>query len=820
MYKKTYITKKVTAKCFVKSSKYLIILESPSKILYIEKILGQDYQVIATCGHICNIDGLKAIDITNNFQPKYDIISTKKSHVAHLGSIIKQYENNNILVASDDDPEGHKIAYDICQIFNLPLATTKRIIFHEITASALNHAIANPTTVSMDLVKSQQARQIIDILIGFKVTPTLWKYMKSDKTKSLSCGRCQSIALKIIYENYQESKRNETELKYKTVGYFLSHPHTIGFELNYDFIEKADVDNFLVLSKTFNNEFKINEKCLSIKGQPKPFNTASLLQKSELPPKITISLLQQLYQEGFITYPRTESTKYSSEFLSQMIKHIHGKFGKDYVGDLTKITNLNVSLPHEGIRVTDLKVENINGDKKLVNLYKLVYNNTIESCMSESIYDSYRITITAPMSYTYTNILEVPSFLGWKANHDKIKNDSSIINYLKHLKSNSIKYQFIDSNQILGNLHSHLSELGLIKKLEILGIGRPSTFASFGDIIIDRGYVKLQNIEGVSISCSNLKLREHVIEENQLQKVVGSQKNKLVIQEIGIDCIEFILNHFNALFDYDYSSNLELELDKIKEDSSSWFSICNETNNNIDNSITNIKIKNEDSFIIDSSNVLQFTKYGPVVKHINITNDIEYLPVKKEIDMKGLRSIPIQNTIIDEVNPVALSIPSGEKSLTNKTLNIDDLVEYKTSYLGNYQEKPLKLKIGKFGPYLEWNTKNFSIKDIGKELCNIKIDDAIKFIEKDIDQENIRNTKMPEKSKTILRVIDINTSIRKGKFGHYIYHKTVSMKKPRFISVSNFNIDILTCEKKIIYNLMNNNNNNNMMRCFSSGRVK
>jgi DNA topoisomerase-1 len=195
-------------KSFLKTSKHLLIVESPSKISYIEKILGKDYQVIATSGHICNIDGIKGIDIKNNFEPKYDIISTKKRQVEYLGSIIKQYTKENIFIASDDDPEGHKIAYDICITFDLPLLTTKRIIFHEITASALTTAILNPSVVNMDIVHSQQARQIIDILIGFRLSPILWKHV-SIKAKSLSAGRCQTVALKIIYENYQENLKKK-----------------------------------------------------------------------------------------------------------------------------------------------------------------------------------------------------------------------------------------------------------------------------------------------------------------------------------------------------------------------------------------------------------------------------------------------------------------------------------------------------------------------------------------------------------------------------------------------------------------------------------
>jgi DNA topoisomerase I len=362
--KKTHFTKKLNID-FVKTSKYLLILESQSKILHVEKILGKEYQAKATCGHICNIDGLNGIDINNNFEPEYKIIDSKKNHIKYIASIIKQYEKDNIFLGTDDDSEGHKVAYDVCKTFDLPLNTTKRIIFHEITASALNRSIMSPTTVNINIVKSQQVRQIIDILIGFKISPMLWKYTDHDKTKSLSVGRCQSVALKIIYANYQENiQKLETEITYKTVGSFLTHPYTLECVLSHNFTTITDVKNFLVLSKLFIHEVKIGEKNLSIKHSPLPFNTASILQKSDLPPKVTMILLEQLYQEGLITYIRTESTKYSSEILSQMEIFLLGKFNnKDFVGDFTKIVNENGQLPHEAIRVTDLKVEVITGDK-------------------------------------------------------------------------------------------------------------------------------------------------------------------------------------------------------------------------------------------------------------------------------------------------------------------------------------------------------------------------------------------------------------------------------------------------------------------------
>jgi DNA topoisomerase-1 len=735
----------------VTRNKYLLILESPSKISYVEKIVGDEYQVIATCGHICNIEGLIGIDIKNNFEPKYTIIPQKRSYVKYLRSIIIQYDKDKIYIGTDDDSEGNKIAYDICVMFDLPLPTTKRIIFHEVTSSVIKEALNNPSIVNLDSVKSQQVRQILDILIGYKISPTIWKYMKGGMEKSLSVGRCQSVALKLIYENYQEGNsevcpslrsgklekllrlsppvfsRVISEMKYKTVASFLNFPYTTEFELSKKFVNKIDVYEFLELSRSFNHEIIIYEKKLLKKRPPQPFNTASLLQKFGSSPKTTMKLLQELYQEGLVTYIRTESHKYSSEFLVEIKSFLIDKFkNEDYVGDFKEIVNSNGKLPHEAIRVTNVKLGSINGERQLIKLYKLIYDNTIESCMSESTYNSYEVSISAPLGCNYLKTFEEPLFCGF--NYKRSVENLPALRRLKCIKK--ISFNHIECVEILENLHQNYSECGLIKKLEELGIGRPSTYATFGDIIINRGYVKLENIDGTKVSYVCLKLQDDAIKEEILTKIVGCQKNKMVIQEIGIKCVKFLIDNFNDLFDYDYSKNIELKLEDIKRDSTLWWLLCDETNKTIDRLIKKIP--------------------------------------KEEINTR-------------------------EKTGSDNRISL----------LGYHEDKAVNMKSGRFGLYLEWNEKNYCLKDIGIEKCNITINDAIKFIDREKsdskDEKSIRITKMKEESKTILRVIDSDISIRKGKFGPYIYVKKEGMKKPKFISTSNLNFDVLLCEKSLIY---------------------
>jgi DNA topoisomerase-1 len=700
-------------------NKYLIIVESPSKIHSIESYLGEEYKVIASNGHLRDMKSFK--DLEN---PIYKNIDSKKDTICFMQSIIKKYDENDIIIGTDRDNEGEKIAYDICIIFGLNPETTKRIIFNEITKNALCNAIKIPSLINMNIVKCQQARQIVDILIGHKLSPLLWKYIYHEKAKNFSAGRCQTSALALIYDNEKKAETTITEKKYKTVGHFFEYPSTLEFNLSFDFTEIDDIRHFLELSKTHNHEIKIGVKKLRIIPSPLPFNTVSLIEKSTYSPKQTMDLAQKLYQEGYITYMRTESK--SKE---------------------------NDDFPHEAIRVTNIKLPLINVlDPLLLNLYKIIYRNTIESSMPDVEYDTYELTISAPLNNYYTHIMTKGHFL----------------TKIQYLKSNIVKYQYITSQLFESSQHLHYTECSLIKKLEELSIGRPSTYVNYSDIIIKKGYVKLKDLNGHKEDCTDFYLRNDLLEEKMNVKTFGYEKNKLIIQDTGILCIEFLLKHFGNIFDYSYTKNLEIKLDSIKENSSSWTDICKLTNKDLIKRIKELKKNHNNSFNIDEKHTLQFTSFGAIVKCFDIDNNIDYIPVKKSL-------------IIDM------------EKLSNNDYKLEELLEFPQSLLGSYENKPLYLRVGKFGSYLEWNDQNINIKDMDIELDKITITDAITFIEKD---------KIPRKGlNTILRVLDINTSIRKGKFGPYIYYKTNLMKKPKFINIEGM-LNVLECDKKELLSLV------------------
>ena len=746
----------------------LIIVESPSKIGLIEKYLGEKYQVLATRGHICDIGGMKDINVRNNFETTYSIIESKRKNIENMRKTIKQYKHENIYIGTDNDVEGEKIAYDVCNVFSLSLENTHRIRFNEITEIALKISIKNPTHVNMNIVRSQQTRQILDILIGYKISPLLWKYINHVKSESFSAGRCQSSALALIYDNRESLKSKIITKSYKTTGNFLSYPFTIGCLLSKDFDNANAVREFLALSKLFEHTISVGDKYESFKSPPQPLNTSGMIQMGsnllKITPKMTMTLAQQLYQDGRITYIRTESKKYSSDFLKKVLSFfVSGKFDASLMGEPEKISNLDSSLPHEAIRVTDLTVESIEGDTKLKKLYKEIYKNTIVSCMAVAKYNSYDVKISAPQNLEYVKRIDVPVFKGWTEYYDDPVCDKDVIQYVEYLKSKIVYYQSISSDFNISSNHFHYNETSLIKKLEELGIGRPSTYTSFIEKNLERGFIKKSNIDGLTENCVNFNLESNVLTESNTKKTFCMEKEKLVINETGTLCTEFLRKNFSSIFDYSYTRIMEEKLDELKDNSCDWSIICNETNIIIDRLS---KLIRKTNLVIDDSHTLKFTKFGPCVKHI-LDDGHEYLPVKKGFKMGEL------------------------------VTNASDILEFQTSFLGNYNESPLYIKVGKFGPYLQHNSKNYKIRNRKDELNDITLEIAIEIIESSDNKETIDVSK-----KSILRYIDNDTSVRQGKYGPYIFHKTKSMTKPHFTNLHD--VDILTCDKQKIIQAVKN----------------
>ena len=754
----------------------LVIVESPAKCKKIEGFLGPGYKVLASFGHITSLNNLKDIDIKNNFKPKFSLISSKKSHIDKLQKAI--YQSSKVIIATDDDREGEAIGFHICQVFKLPIESTERIIFNEITKSAIQNAVNNPTTLNINLINAALARQILDITVGFTISPMLWKKFARNSKDGLSAGRCQSPALRLVYDNQKMIENSQQSFVYNTTGYFTSH--NVPFILNKQFNnqeKKPTIEEFLEESVPFEHYFQSKNLSIRYKNPPQPFTTSSLQQSANnnlrTSPKETMKICQKLYENGLITYMRTDSKVYSKEFINKAKDYINENYGSEFVNKDIECLSERDKKPskskkkkeenkaqeaHEAIRPTDITKKNITDfEAKEIKMYSLIWKNTIESCMSECKCNNLSCIITAPMDLQYKYSCEKIIFPGWKVINDYDK-ENIIYNYLLNLKNQVLNYNKVVAKITIKDSKQHYTEAKLVQLLEENGIGRPSTFSSLIDKIQTRGYVKKMNIEGIKKKCIEYELIECELEEKEVIKEFGNEKGKLVIQPIGILVLEFLIQNYDNLFNYEYTKNMENSLDDIAKGNLIWYELCKLCYESI-NDLSRETDTNRETFKIDENHTWLIGKYGPVVK-CQIGDTTTWKKVKKDLDIKKLQN--------------------NEYSL----IDILDTSTHSGRLLGKYQNKDLFLKKGKYGLYVEWGNNRKSVKYINIGELDIKLEDVVSYL------------KGPESK--VIRQLDDSLSIRNGKFGPYLFLDNGKDSKPEFFSLKGFNLegeDYSTCDE-------------------------
>jgi DNA topoisomerase-1 len=772
----------------------LVIVESPAKCKKIEEYLGPGYKCVASYGHLRELPSLKNIDIENNFTPTYTIIDNaiKKKQIEFLRKEIKNA--HEVILASDDDREGEKISYCIAQIFNLDIKKTKRITFNEITEQALQHAIKNPRTIDMDLVHAQQARQILDILVGFKVSPMLWKFINKSKDNSLSAGRCQTPALRLIYDNEQDIKKSEERKVYNVTGFFTNS--NIAFDLSPQnkYETEDDITDFLDGSADFSHIYTCSKPIKAVKKQPEPFTTSSLQQtaSNELhyAPKETMRICQALYEGGYITYMRTDSKTYSKEFISStkdyIVRNYEAKYINESIDSLTsgsvkeekevkKVKKVkkdkekeNDSLQqnaHEAIRPTNISLFELPEtlDSKEKRMYKLIWEHTLESCMAPAIFFSITASISAFQDTKFTYTSELIDFPGWKIVSKKyaneIKPENKEYQYLQQIKQNTeIPYKKMTAKVTIKGSKQHYTEARLVQLLEEKGIGRPSTFSSLVDKIQERGYVKKDDVKGKELVCKDYELSNGEIFEIENKREFGNEKGKLVIQPLGTIVMEFIDKHFSDLFNYSYTKEMEDELDKIAKGDTIWYNLCSTCNKQIDTLVDGLKDESKIEVKLDDHNTYLVGKYGPVIKCVEEVNGIEQInfkPIKKDIDIHKIENGDY-NESIEEI--------------------IDKNVVKKRYILGKYEGNDVVLQKGKFGLYITWEKNSKTLKELGnRPMENITFEEVKKYL---------------EEGSNLIREVSANISIRKGPKGDYIFYKTAKLKKPQFFDIKPFNNDV------------------------------
>ena len=548
--------------------KNLVIVESPAKAKTIEKYLGSDFKVLSSVGHIRSIakktkNGTPPIDVKDGFKTIYEIDSEKKKTVAELRKALKAAET--VWLATDEDREGEAIAWHLCEVLKLDPTATKRIVFHEITKNAITEAIKHPRTVDMSLVQAQQARQILDRLVGFELSPVVWQKVPGGK----SAGRVQSPAVRLLVEREREISAFEGSATFKVVAEFEAAGTAMKAELPKRFKTEPEAQTFLetLLDATFSVSDVTTSP--SVRNPGPPFTTSTLQQEANsrlgFGAKATMSSAQKLYQEGKITYMRTDSVNLGNEAKNAAAGYITSTFGQQYSQIRNfKTKSANAQEAHEAIRPTDIAHEHGSSNEYDQKLYDLIRRRTLASQMSPAKLEKTVVTIAISTSTERFEAKgEIIIFDGFLKVYGGSKKDADILPAVS--SGDALPLQTANARQVFARPPARYSEGSLVKKLEDLGIGRPSTYATIINTVQVRGYAEKGELEGTPRDVIVLSLADNTITRDVVQEKTGSDRGKLIPTPGGEVLTDFLTGHFEKIVDYDFTAHVEQEFDLIAD---------------------------------------------------------------------------------------------------------------------------------------------------------------------------------------------------------------------------------------------------------------
>lgn len=543
-------------------SKNLVIVESPAKAKTIEKYLGKDFVVKSSIGHIRGLPSKSgSIDVKNKFAPTYEVDSGKRKVISELKKEVKAADT--VWLASDEDREGEAIAWHLAEVLKLDPKTTKRIVFHEITKNALDEAVKNPRTINMPLVEAQQARQSLDYLVGFELSPVLWRKVGPQ----LSAGRVQSVAVRLIVEREAEIDAHTPESTFKLTATFILSDGTelpASSSKKHQFID----DVRRILEEFAKSSFSVAsiEKKPGTRNPSAPFTTSTLQQEASsklgFSPRSTMQLAQRLYEAGHITYMRTDSLNLSAQALGVMTEHIKQTYGDNYHQFRTfKSKSANAQEAHEAIRPTDIRRDFAGADEQQKKLYNLIWRRTLASQMAPASLEKTTISVAASGSSEVMEAKgEIVVFDGFLKVYGR-SGDDVLLPDVK--QGDALTLQSAEALEQLSRGPARYTEASLVKKLEEMGIGRPSTYASTINTIQSREYVERGDLEGVEKSIFHLTLSSGTIDEKQEVIEYGKDSNKLFPTDKGKVVTDFLVKHFSEVMEYDFTRSIEEELDEI-----------------------------------------------------------------------------------------------------------------------------------------------------------------------------------------------------------------------------------------------------------------
>ena len=733
----------------------LVVVESPAKAKTIEKFLGKDYKVVSSFGHIRDLPKKNlGIDIDNKFLPNYQISVDKKKIVS---SLIKEVEKSEVIwLATDEDREGEAISWHLYEALGLEQKVVKRIAFHEITKKAIIHAINTPRPIDYDLVNAQQARRVLDRIVGFKLSPVLWKKVQS----GLSAGRVQSVAVRLIVEREKEIKAFESKDFFSLTGSFNTLTNQLlSANANTEFADFDTLEGFL--NTCVDADFFISSLVVkpSKKSSSPPFTTSSLQQTASSKLGFSVSktmmVAQKLYESGNITYMRTDSTNLSDDSVSQIKNYILKEYGKEYSSPRKYATkSKNAQEAHEAIRPTDINNIDLNMGRDEQRLYEIIWARVVASQMSDALCEVTTLNIKNKKNIDSViyfvckgEVVKFPGFLKLTS-YDKESGILPVVSLNESLNVNSM-----DGRQKFKKPKSRYNEASLVKKLEDLGIGRPSTYAPTISVIQKRNYVEKKDAESVEREYIAVKFESNQIYKSTAMERVGGEKRKLFPTDIGVIANDFLVSNFHDILDYNFTAQVEKDFDNIASGNLEWNEMISQFYSKFNPEIAKVlefaeKSVGQRTLGVDpetgKSVYVRIGRYGPMVQ----IGDAD-----------------------EEIKPRFAGLQKNQ-SMDDITLEEALKLFIYPRVVGTFEGSELSVNLGRYGPYIKHQDNFISIKEYDPSI--ISLDECIDSIQQKRLQDAQKNINIFDKEIPVIEVLN-------GRYGPYIKSEKKNYKIPKNI---------------------------------------
>ncbi len=759
-------------------AKNLVIVESPAKAKTIEKFLGSDYQVESSYGHIADLPSKEiGVDVENGFTPRYEVSADKKALVSKLRTLSKNAET--VWLASDEDREGEAISWHLAEELKLDKSKIKRIVFHEITKTAILKAIDNPREINYNLVNAQQARRVLDRLVGYELSPVLWRKVKG----GLSAGRVQSVAVRLIVEREREIQNFKPVATYAIVAEFTNEAgKSFKARLPKNFNTKKEAEDFL--QKNIGSIYKVAdlETKPAKKSPAAPFTTSTLQQEAArklyLPVGITMQLAQRLYEAGLITYMRTDSVNLSNEAMNAAQAEITKSYGKEFSKPRNFVTkSKGAQEAHEAIRPTDMSRHTVNIDRDQARLYDLIWKRTLASQMSDAELERTNVKIEANNhKETFTASGEVLLFEGFlkvylEGHDDDEEEQEGMLPAMK--VGEQLQNQSIVATEKYSRAAARYTEASLVKKLEELGIGRPSTYAPTISTIINRNYVEKGNLEGQERNYTQLTLQSGNVAEKILKENTGSDKGKLVPTDIGTIVTDFLVKNFENILDYNFTAKVEQDFDEIAEGNVNWTQMMQEFYNHFHPNVKEVEANAERE---SGERILgkdpksgrqvsvRLGKFGPMVQigeaddddkkfaslmadqnigNISLEDALNLFLLPKNLGTYKGEEVEVNNGRFGPYvrhGSAFISLPKGEDPLDVTMVRAQEIIDEKQKAdapIATYKGEGVQKGVGRFGPFIKWNglfinvSKKYNFDNLSQQDVEELIEDKL---QKNIDK--------------------------------------------------------------------------------------